>query len=185
MRLRFRSVVLIDVLFYPPAGSDLWSLWFFPHWQLPVSICITAESPSKVKDQFEMLPSQNSTFFPMKWVSYRTHPKAKLGMFKVTLSYTSENQKPSGCSLRTADVFPVVTSLSPKRNSEVKLKPKKPDALAGYTAWGRGRGRKEKRWSELPTLFHISCVARGYQTKNLPKAIYYSPQPSWDLSNKV
>ena len=76
-------------------GSDLWSLWFFPHWQLPVSICITAESPSKVKDQFEMLPSQNSTFFPMKWVSYRTHPKAKLGMFKVTLSYTSENQKPS------------------------------------------------------------------------------------------
>lgn len=86
---------LIDVLFYPPAGSDLWSLWFFPHWQLPVSICITAESPSKVKDQFEMLASQNSTFFPMKWVSSRTHPKAQLGMFKVTLSYTSENQKPS------------------------------------------------------------------------------------------
>ena len=74
--------------------------WFvvvliFPHWQLPVSICITAESPSKVRDQFEILASQNSTFFPMKWVSYRTHTKAKLGMFKVTLSFTSENQKPS------------------------------------------------------------------------------------------
>ena len=46
--------------------------------------------------------------------------------------------------LGVADVFPVVTSFSPKRNSEVKLKPKKPDALAGYTGWGRGRGRKEK-----------------------------------------
>ena len=52
----------------------------------------------------------------------------------------------------------------------------------------RGEGEEEEKRNgdmNFPLYFTFPVLLGGIKQKNLPKAIYYSPQPSWDLSNKV